>query len=132
MSKATAAIVGPGNIGTDLLAKLQRSEHVEVRYMVGVDPASDGLERARARGSRGVVAPFIPRLPWMDRSSIVQGYAGVYSSFLLHAQRAAQRYGVPAHEILQRVGEAGYVREVPATHWAAGDVTLAEAPRRPR
>ncbi|HEY0716349.1 MAG TPA: hypothetical protein VGD68_01940 [Streptosporangiaceae bacterium] len=45
----------------------------------------------------------------MDRSSIVQGYAGVYSSFLLHAQRAAERYGVPAHAILTRVGEAGYV-----------------------
>jgi len=56
-----------------------------------------------------VVRPVIPRLPWMDRSAIVQGYAGVYSSFLLHAEQAAQRYGVAAHEILQRVGEAGYV-----------------------
>ena len=56
-----------------------------------------------------VVRPFIPRLPWMDRASITQGYAGVYSSFLLHAERASARYGVPAHAILQRVGELGYV-----------------------
>lgn len=48
--KPTAAIVGPGNIGTDLLVKLQRRGVFDVKYVIGVDPASDGLKRARDLG----------------------------------------------------------------------------------
>lgn len=56
-----------------------------------------------------IIRPMADRLPTTDRASIVQGRYGVYNSFLLHAERASERYGVPAYQILRRVGEAGYV-----------------------
>lgn len=50
MKKIKCALIGPGNIGTDLLAKLKRSPVLEPAWMVGIDPESDGLKRAAEMG----------------------------------------------------------------------------------
>jgi 4-hydroxy 2-oxovalerate aldolase len=90
---------GAGNSPTEVLAA--------VFQRLQISTGLDLLELLAA--AEEVVRPYLRRWPKMDRSAIVQGWAGVYSSFLLHAETAAERYKVPAYQILQRCGELGLV-----------------------
>ena len=68
--KIKCALIGPGNIGTDLLDKLQRSPVLEPVWMVGIDPESDGRKRARAMGIKTTSEGVDGLVPHMRRDGV--------------------------------------------------------------
>jgi len=69
-NKIRAAIIGPGNIGTDLLIKAQRSQVIEPVWMVGVDPESPGLARAAELGLNTTAEGVEGMLPTMKADGV--------------------------------------------------------------
>ncbi|WP_026435191.1 acetaldehyde dehydrogenase (acetylating) [Acidovorax sp. JHL-9] len=69
-TKIKCALIGPGNIGTDLLAKLQRSPVLEPVWMVGIDPESDGLKRARELGIKTTAEGVDGLVPHMQADGV--------------------------------------------------------------
>lgn len=85
---------GAGNAQTEVLA----AALAKAGYETGIDlwKLQDAAEE--------VVRPILPRPIIIDKDALTVGYAGVYSSFLLHARRAAERFGVDARDILMEMG----------------------------
>ncbi len=71
MQKLPVAILGSGNIGTDLMVKVGRSAYLELVAMAGIDPASAGLERARAAGILTTSRGLDGLMEWEDRFALV-------------------------------------------------------------
>lgn len=86
---------GAGNTPTEALAAV--CERLGIRTGIDVFKMFDAAE--------DVVRPIMDDECVLDRLSLIMGYAGVYSSFLRHAYRTADRYGVSGSEILVRAGE---------------------------
>jgi 4-hydroxy 2-oxovalerate aldolase len=85
---------GAGNCPSEIL--------VAVCDKLGIPTGVDPL--AMMDAAEEVVRPLMPRPQVIDRAGLLLGYAGVYSSFLLHAERAAARFGVDAKDILIELG----------------------------
>jgi len=85
---------GAGNAPTELLAT--------VLEKMGLNPGLDVYKLMDA--AEYVIAPMMPYQPIPSRDAITIGYAGVYSTFLLHAQRAGERYGIDPRTILTELG----------------------------
>jgi acetaldehyde/propanal dehydrogenase len=118
--KIKCALIGPGNIGTDLLAKLQRSPVLEPVWMVGIDPESDGLKRAREMGIKTTAEGVDGLIPHMKADGVqivfdaTSAYVHAENSRKVNAQGALMidltpaaigPYCVPPVNLLQHVGQ---------------------------
>jgi len=87
-TKIKCALIGPGNIGTDLLAKLQRSPVLQPVWMVGIDPESDGLKRAREMGLKTTAEGVEGLLPHVKADGVQIAFDA--TSAYVHAENSAK------------------------------------------
>lgn len=89
------ALLGSGNIGTDLLYKALRSKHLKPIWMVGIDPASEGLARARELGLATTAGGIDDLLPHLERDEVRIAFDATSAG--VHAQNASK---LRAHSVV--------------------------------
>nr|WP_275451398.1 acetaldehyde dehydrogenase (acetylating) [Halarcobacter anaerophilus] len=70
MEKINCALIGSGNIGTDLMYKLQRSKILNPLWMVGIDPESDGLKKAKEAGMKTTHEGVDGLIPFIEQDGV--------------------------------------------------------------
>jgi acetaldehyde/propanal dehydrogenase len=88
MKKIKCALIGSGNIGTDLLYKLQRSEILDPVWMVGIDADSEGLARAKALGLKTTAEGIDGLIPHIESDEIKIAFDA--TSAYVHAGNSAK------------------------------------------
>ena len=86
MKKIRCALIGSGNIGTDLIYKIQRSEWLEPVWMVGIDAGSEGLARAREMGLKTTAEGVNGLLPHVLEDNIQIAFDA--TSAYVHAENS--------------------------------------------
>ncbi|HKX95635.1 MAG TPA: acetaldehyde dehydrogenase (acetylating) [Methylibium sp.] len=86
MKKIKCALIGSGNIGTDLIYKLKRSPVLEPVWMVGIDAASEGLARARDMGLKTTAEGVDGLLPHVQADGIQIAFDA--TSAYVHAENS--------------------------------------------
>ena len=94
MAKIKAAIIGPGNIGTDLLFKALRSEWIEPVWSVGIVEASEGLRIAREHGVKTTHEGIEGLLPHIAADGIRIAFDATSAKVHLHNDRQLAEHGV--------------------------------------
>jgi acetaldehyde/propanal dehydrogenase len=92
--KIRAAIIGSGNIGTDLVIKARRSKSIDPAWLVGIDPASDGLRRARELGLKTTHQGVDGLLPHIEKDKIQIAFDATSAHAHAETSRKLTRLGV--------------------------------------